>query len=97
MSGYTSNDWANNGDIISYLVSPEDLALVSFTPPRDFSGSVKIPYQILKLNNQSDMNSSTTFTIAFDVAPVVENSPGESPMDSQHDLKVWTNPPASAP
>ncbi len=97
MSGYTSSYWGDDGDIISYLVSPEDLASVSFTPPRDFSGSVQIPYQILKLNNQSDINSSTTFTIAFDVAPVVENSPGESPQDSQHDLKVWTNPPASAP
>ena len=97
MSDYTSKHWGNDGKIISYLVSPADLVSVSFTPPRDFSGLVEIPYQILKLNNQSDMNSSTTFTIAFDVAPVVENSPGESPMDSQHDLKVWTNPPASAP
>ena len=97
MSGYTSNDWANNGDIISYLVSPEKLASISFTPPRDFSGLVEIPYQILKLNTDSDNNSSTTYTIAFDVAPVVENSPNEPPQDSQHDLKVWTNPPASAP
>ena len=97
MSGYTSNDWGNNGDIISYLVSPEDLASVSFTPPRDFSGSAEIDYQILKLNTDSDNNSSTTYTIAFDVAPVVENSPGESPEDAKYDLKVWTNPPASAP
>lgn len=97
MSGYTSSYWGNNGDIISYLVSPEDLASVSFTPPRDFSGSAEIDYQILKLNTDSDNNSSTTYTIAFDVAPVVENSPGESPQDSKYDLKVWTNPPASAP
>ncbi|WP_257263313.1 hypothetical protein, partial [Endozoicomonas sp. ONNA2] len=97
LKGYTSGLWNDDGKIVNYVILPDDFANLQFSPPRDFSGNATIPYQILKQNTLSDNTSSTPFTIAFDIAPVVENSPEESAHESQYDLKVWVSPPAQAP
>ncbi|WP_067521290.1 Ig-like domain-containing protein [Endozoicomonas ascidiicola] len=72
LAGSTSNYWGDNGQIISYLINPEDFSSLKFRPPGDFSGLSTIQYQTLKQHTLSDKVSSTTFDLYFDIAPIAD-------------------------
>lgn len=75
LTGDYTRSWGQNGETISYLITPDNLPNTVIKPAGDFSGQRVIPLQIPQRNDLSDKTDLSSQDLLFKVSPVVDDDP----------------------